>query len=53
MTVIVIPEEVTVAGLGQVALEVILQVMTSPSESVEVVKVALVAPAILLPFLLH
>lgn len=53
VTVMVIPEEVTVEGLAHASLEVILQVITSPSASVDVIKVEPVAPDIFVPFLLH
>lgn len=53
LTVMVIPDEVTVAGLAQLALDTIRQVITSPSESVAIDKVEEVSPEISIPFLLH
>jgi hypothetical protein len=53
LTVMVIPDDVTLAGLAQLKEEVILQVMTSPSENEDEVKVVLLAPPIGLPFRFH
>jgi hypothetical protein len=53
VTVIVIPELVAVVGLAQIALLVIVTVYTSPFTAPVVVYVALVAPAIAVPFFFH
>ena len=51
--VMVIPFEVTVDGLAQVAEEVIMTVMLEPLASNVVVYVDAVCPAMLAPFLCH
>ena len=52
LTMIVIPEEVTVEGLAHAALDVKIQVTTSPSNKVDEVKVAKFVPAFV-PFICH
>jgi hypothetical protein len=51
-TVIVIPFDVAVKGLGHVAVDVITQVTTCPLVNVVVVKVELLVPAFT-PFTFH
>jgi hypothetical protein len=53
LTVFVIPVEVAVVGLAQVAFEVNTQVTTSLLARVVVVKVAAVAVLTLLPLIFH
>jgi hypothetical protein len=52
-TDMVIPDEVTAGGLAQPALDVIVQLITSPSLTEDVVKTELVASLTAVPFLFH